>query len=98
MARAATSKKKTPADDDKPKYTRNPVRAEANSLALSISEFARLHGISIDQFFKMQREKWGPATMRVGKRTLISAEAAAEWRKARQQAAADHAAKKSGAA
>jgi hypothetical protein len=70
-----------PLDDDGPKYRRRPVSADANSLAMSIREFCRLHGISEDQFFKMQREKWGPVTMKVGSRTLISTEAAAEWRR-----------------
>jgi hypothetical protein len=65
-------------------YTRTPVRAEANTLAMSIREFCRLHGISQDQFFKMAREKWGPAVMRVGKRTLISTESAARWRRERE--------------
>jgi hypothetical protein len=73
-----------PLDDDGPKYRRRPVSADANSLAMSIREFCRLHGISEDQFFKMQREKWGPVTMKVGSRTLISAEAAAEWRRERE--------------
>src|SRR5262245_20149729 len=71
-------------DDDGPKYRRRPVSADANSLAMSIKEFCRLHGISEDQFYKMQREGWGPATMKVGSRTLISAEGAAEWRRERE--------------
>jgi hypothetical protein len=56
-------------------------------LAMSIKQFCTLHGISEDMFFKMRRQGWGPAVMRVGTRTLISIEAAAEWRKAREQAA-----------
>ena len=70
--------------DTEPRYTRRPVSADPNSLAMSISEFARLHGISQDQFFKMQREKWGPTTMKVGSRTLISHEAAERWRRERE--------------
>ena len=56
-------------------------------LAMSIREFCTAHRISEDMFFKMRRQGWGPAVMRVGARTLISIEAAAEWRKAREQAA-----------
>jgi hypothetical protein len=41
---------------------------------MSIREFCRLHGISEDQFYKMKREGWGPITMKVGSRTLISHE------------------------
>jgi hypothetical protein len=78
--------------DDGPKYRRRPVSADANSLAMSIREFCRLHGISEDQFYKMQREKWGPTVMHVGSRTLISHEAAAEWRRAREKPAAKEAA------
>jgi hypothetical protein len=35
----------------------------------------------------MQREGWGPTVMHVGSRTLISIEAAAAWRKQREEAA-----------
>jgi hypothetical protein len=87
MARGEVTGKK-PAQDDAPKYKRRPVSADPNSLAMSIREFCRLHGISEDQFYKMKREGWGPATMKVGSRTLISHEAAAEWRRAREQVAA----------
>jgi hypothetical protein len=62
-----------------------PFRGPA--LAMSIREFCTAHRISEDMFFKMRRQGWGPAVMRVGTRTLISIEAAAEWRKAREKAA-----------
>ena len=68
------------------------MSADPNSLAMSIREFCRLHGISEDQFYKMKREGWGPITMKVGSRTLISYEAAAEWRRAREAEAEDAAA------
>jgi hypothetical protein len=80
MARGETSGKK-------PVYKRKPVSAEANTLAMSIREFCRLHGISEDQFYKMQREQWGPTVMHVGSRTLISREAAERWRREREAAA-----------
>jgi hypothetical protein len=83
-----------PLDDDGPKYRRRPVSADANSLAMSIKEFCRLHGISEDQFYKMQRGGWGPTVMEVGSRTLISAESAAAWRRKREQAAKETAEKK----
>jgi hypothetical protein len=38
-------------------------------------------------YFKMQREGWGPTTMKVGSRTLISHESAARWRAEREAAA-----------
>jgi hypothetical protein len=63
-----------------------PIRGPP--LAMSIRIFCALHGISEDMFFKMKREGWGPATMKVGSRTLISHEAAADWRREREAAAA----------
>ena len=67
--------------------TKPPIRGPP--LAMSIREFCTAHRISEDMFFKMRRQGWGPAVMRVGTRTLISIEAAAEWRKAREQAATE---------
>ena len=85
--RATLGHNRSPPLDDGPKYRRRPVSAEPNSLAMSIKEFCRLHGISEDQFYKMKREGWAPITMKVGSRTLISHEAATEWRRAREAAA-----------
>jgi hypothetical protein len=87
MARPEVTGKKTTQKADPPKYRRRPVSAEANTLAMSIREFCRLHGISEDQFYKMQREEWGPTVMHVGSRTLISREAAERWRREREAAA-----------
>ena len=50
----------------------------------SIRQFCAAHGISEDMFFKIQRQGFAPKTMRVGARTLISIEAAAEWRHERE--------------
>ena len=66
-----------------------PIRGPP--LAMSIKEFSAEHRISEDMFFKMRRAGWGPAVMRVGSRTLISHEAAAEWRRSREEAAAKEA-------
>ena len=54
--------------------------------ALSIVEFCRRHGISTALYFKISREGNGPRVMRVGRRTLVTPEAAAEWRRAREAA------------
>ena len=57
---------------------------------MSIRQFCAQHGgISEDLFYKMQREGWGPAVMRVGSRTLISHEAAERWRREREAAATE---------
>jgi len=70
--------------------TKPPIRGPP--LAMSIREFCTAHRISEDMFYKMRREKWGPTVMHVGSRTLISIEAAAEWRRQREQAAIEAAA------
>ena len=49
-------------------------------LAFSIPEFCRRHGISRAHFYNLSKNGAAPVVMRVGRRTLISAEAAAEWR------------------
>jgi hypothetical protein len=47
----------------------------------SIRQFCTAHNISDHLFYKLQRQGSAPKTMRVGARTLISVEAAAEWRR-----------------
>ena len=78
-----TGKKTTAAAADRAKIGHNC----GPPLAMSIREFCALHGISEDMFYKMKRDGWGPATMKVGSRTLISHEAAADWRRKREAAA-----------
>jgi len=54
-------------------------------LALSIREFCEAHGISEGFFYKLKKQGEGPRQMRVGRRTLISFESAAEWRRKREK-------------
>jgi len=49
--------------------------------AYSIPEFCNAHRISKEFYFKLQRAGLGPRTMKIGARTLISIEAAAQWRR-----------------
>lgn len=49
--------------------------------ALSVDEFCRDHGISRSLFYRLLKENRGPSAMRVGRRTLISQEAAEAWRR-----------------
>lgn len=49
--------------------------------ALSISQFCEDHAISRSTFYNLLKVGLGPIVMKVGKRTLISAESAAAWRK-----------------
>lgn len=57
-------------------------------VANHVDGFCREHGISRAHFYNMLKRGDGPAIMKVGRRTLISAEAAAEWRR-RMEALAD---------
>jgi len=62
-------------------------RIRGPPLAFSIKQFCQLHAISRELFFKARREGWGPKIMKCGSRTLVSVEAAAEWRRQREEVA-----------
>jgi hypothetical protein len=53
--------------------------------AYSVDEFCARHRISVQLFYKNRQQM--PRTFRVGTRVLISKEAAAAWRRQREQAA-----------
>ena len=61
-----------------------PTPHTAPRLALSIPEFCKAHSISEAFFYKLKKQGEGPRKMKVGARTLISFESAAEWRRARE--------------
>jgi hypothetical protein len=64
-----------------------PVRGPPIApMAYSIRQFCQAHNISVDTYFRIQRDGRGPVTMKVGGRTLISIEAAAGWRREREKA------------
>jgi hypothetical protein len=69
---------------DPPK--RKPAKHHTDAVgAFSISDFCKAHGgISQAFFHKLIGEGRGPKLMKVGARTLISVEAAAAWRLARE--------------
>lgn len=48
--------------------------------AYSISKFCEAHSISRAKFYLLCKEGQSPKIMRVGRRRLISVEAAKEWR------------------
>ena len=56
--------------------------------AYSVEAFARAHSLSLAMFYKLRAQGLAPACFKVGARTLISREAAARWRAAREHAAA----------
>jgi len=51
--------------------------------AFSVSEFCRRHGISVQAFYKHRDQM--PGVFRAGSRVLVAREAAAAWRRAREQ-------------
>jgi predicted DNA-binding transcriptional regulator AlpA len=53
----------------------------AMNATYSVSEFCRDHGISRGLFYNLLRDGQGPRVMKLGRRTLISQEAAEEWRR-----------------
>lgn len=48
--------------------------------AYSIVEFCRAHRVSRAFFYVLQKRGEGPTVIKVGKRTLVSDEAAKDWR------------------
>jgi len=56
--------------------------------AYSIAEFCHAHRLSIAFFYVLQKRGEGPTVMKVGKRTLVSDEAARHWRERMESAAA----------
>lgn len=59
----------------------NQSNALTGRAAYSVAEFCAAHGITKVTFYKSMKEGNGPRIMKVGARTLISAEAAADWRR-----------------
>jgi predicted DNA-binding transcriptional regulator AlpA len=57
--------------------------------ATSIPEFCEAHGISRATFYNLKARGKAPKTMIVGRRRLVSAEAAVAWRRAMEEPADD---------
>lgn len=60
----------------------------SETLALSVAAFCKSHGITRPTFYKLAKEGRAPRFMKVGSRTLISIEAAADWRRQMEDGAA----------
>jgi predicted DNA-binding transcriptional regulator AlpA len=54
--------------------------------AYSVEQFCERHNISRSTFYVLVRAGQGPRTFKIGARTLISREAAADWRRSRENA------------
>lgn len=55
--------------------------------AFSVEQFCTAHGLSRSGFYELLRQQRGPRLMRLGRRVLISREAAADWRRRMEEAA-----------
>ena len=65
---------------------RKPINAADHADAYSIDEFCARHRISPQLFYKLKPQGLMPVTFNVGTRVLISREAAAAWRRERENA------------
>jgi len=64
------------------------LTAASDADAYSVDEFCARHRISPQLFYKLKPQGLMPTTFNVGTRVLISKEAAAAWRRARERATA----------
>jgi hypothetical protein len=55
-----------------------------NPVAYTIAEFCEAHRISKGHFYNLKKLARGPRVMDLGGRKVISAEAAADWRRERE--------------
>ena len=69
----------------RPEVTGRKPDAVDDADAYSIEEFCARHRISVQLFYKNRQQM--PRTFNVGTRVLISKEAAAAWRREREQVA-----------
>ncbi|MDI3567311.1 hypothetical protein [Bradyrhizobium sp. Arg816] len=66
---------------------RKPFYKSEDADAYSVEEFCARQRISPQLFYKLKPQGLMPVTFNVGTRVLISREAAAAWRRARENAA-----------
>ena len=68
---------------------RPPIRGPPIPIAAySIAEFCAAHRLSQSMYFKIRNRGLGPAEMSIGRRRLISFEAAEAWRRERERGTA----------
>lgn len=56
--------------------------------AMTFKQFCELNSISLSFLYDLLKDGRGPATLRIGSKRLITAEAAAAWRKRFEESAA----------
>ncbi len=64
--------------------TSHEIPSPGPRAAFTIAEFCDAHRISRSKLYQLFDEGTGPRVMRVGVKLLITAEAAAEWRRERE--------------
>jgi predicted DNA-binding transcriptional regulator AlpA len=62
------------------------ANAHPERRALTIKQFCAAHAISRAFFYKLLRAGQGPRIAKIGRKTIISDEAAAEWLRGREVA------------
>jgi predicted DNA-binding transcriptional regulator AlpA len=65
-----------------------PLEINMDAQAQTVDEFCQSHRISRGTFYNLLKDDRGPRVMKVGSRTLISTEAAIDWRRRRQRSLA----------
>jgi hypothetical protein len=68
----------------KPTHKLPMPRGPPPRAAFTVPEFCEAHRISQAKYYEMKKEGWGPVEMEVGRRRLISYEAASVWRRERE--------------
>jgi hypothetical protein len=71
----------------KPRHELPMPRGPPPRAAFTVPEFCEAHRISPAKYYEMKKEGWGPVEMEVGRRRLISYEAAIRWRRQREKPA-----------
>ncbi|WP_347258524.1 hypothetical protein [Methylocaldum sp.] len=68
----------------KPAKAPTPQIEISQKAAITVPEFCAIHSISRSKFYELQRLGLGPAIFKVGRKPLISSDAAAVWRQSMQ--------------
>lgn len=67
-------------------HAREATRAGPQPAAFTVHEFCSAHRISRALFYILLRDGRGPRLLKAGRRTLVTADAAADWRREMERA------------
>jgi predicted DNA-binding transcriptional regulator AlpA len=84
-AKTTSTSAATVTQGSKPMQKRPPIERAA----FTVNEFCEAHRISRAKLYCMWGDGTGPRRMKIGTKTLISVEAAADWRRERAAASGD---------